>query len=279
MLGLSLSLILMLSGCTPIGRCKMRTTTIASAAAAVKASASSSDNDSCPSSSPAALIFLHGLGDTPAGWSSLQQELTLLCHNLKEMKYIFPHAPTIGITINGGMQMPGWFDLYDWPIGLNCKDDRPGIFKAMAQVTQEIEKLESQGIPRNRIVVGGFSQGAAIALETVYRSKDKFAACIALSGWLTLRDDLVVSDEAKKTPLFWGHGKYDDKVLFEHQFFGVKKLRDQGVPVTHTEYPIGHGSDPDEMDDMAAFLDSALFGDDTKEGAKGEAATQTRDES
>jgi lysophospholipase-2 len=239
MLGLSLSLILMLSGCTTIGRRMMRTTTIASAAAAAEASASSCDNDSSYSS-PAALIFLHGLGDTPAGWSSLQQQLPLLRHSLKEMKQIFPHAPTIDSTINGGMQLPGWFDLYDWPIGLNCKDDRPGILKAMAQVTQEIEKLELQGIPRNRIVVGGFSQGAAIALETVYRSKDKFAACIALSGWRTLRDDLIVTDEAKKTPLFWGHGKCDDKVLFEHQFFGVKKLRDQGVAVTHgKEYPIG----------------------------------------
>jgi lysophospholipase-2 len=278
MLGLSLSLILMLNGCTTISRRMMRTTTIASAA--VKASASSSDNDdSSPSSSPVALIFLHGLGNTPAGWSSLQQQLPLLRHNLKEMKYRFPHAPTIGSTINGGMQLPGWFDLYDWPIGLNCKDDRPGIFKAMAQVTQEIEKLESQGIPRNRIAVGGFSQGAAIALETVYRSNDTFAACIALSGWLTLRHDLVVSEKAKKTPLFWGHGKYDDKVLFEHQFFGVKKLRDQGVAVTLKEYPIGHGSDPDEMEDMAAFLDSVLFGDGTEEGTKAEAATQTIDES
>jgi lysophospholipase-2 len=215
-------------------------------------------------SSPAALIFLHGLGDTPAGWTSLQSTLSLMRPNLaggENLQYIFPPAPSIGITINGGMEMPGWFDLYDWPIALNARDDREGILQAIAQVEKEVEKLQERGIPKSRIVVGGFSQGGAIALETVYRSSERFCACVALSGWLTLREDLVVSDEAKKTPLFWGHGEYDDKVLFEHQFFGVKKLREQGVQATEKAYEMGHESDPEEMNDMAAFLDSVLFGE------------------
>jgi lysophospholipase-2 len=137
----------------------------------------------------------------------------------------------------------------------------------VAQVEKEVEKLQEQGIPKSRIVVGGFSQGGAIALQTVYRSSERFCGCVVLSGWLTLRNDLVLSEEAKKTPLFWGHGEYDDKVLFEQQFFGVKKLREQGVHViTKKAYQRGHQADPEEINDMAAFLDSVLHGQakDTK---------------
>jgi lysophospholipase-2 len=164
------------------------------------------------------------------------------------------------------MHIPGWADLYDWPISLKARDDREGILRAVAQVEKEVEKLQERGIPKSRIVVGGFSQGGAIALQTVYRSSERFCACVALSGWLTLRKDLVLSEEAKKTPLFWGHGEYDDKVLFEQQFFGVKKLREQGVQVTQKVYHTGHQSVPEEIIDMATFLDSVVHGEagDTK---------------
>jgi lysophospholipase-2 len=235
------------------------------------ASTDSSCQAALPSpSSPAALIFLHGLGDTPTGWSSLQSTLPSLRPSLAptamKFEYVFPPAPIIASTINGGMYIPGWFDLYDWPISLKARDDREGILHAVAQVEKEVEKLQERGIPKSRIVVGGFSQGGAIALQTVYRSSERFCACVALSGWLTLRNDLVVSEEAKKTPLFWGHGEHDDKVLFEQQFFGVKKLREQGVQVTKKAYQMGHQSDPEEISDMAAFLDSVLHGEakDTK---------------
>ena len=74
-------------------------------------------------SSKAGLIFLHGLGDTPSGWKAIQRQLPSIEPSLSNVEYVFPHAPTIPITINGGMQMPGWFDLYDWPIGIGCTND------------------------------------------------------------------------------------------------------------------------------------------------------------
>jgi lysophospholipase-2 len=231
---------------------------------------SASSDSSCPAastslSSPAALIFLHGLGDTPTGWSSLQSTLPSLRPSLApvamQFEYVFPPAPIIASTINGGMCIPGWFDLYSWPISLMARDDREGILHAVAQVEKEVQNLQERGIPRSRIVVGGFSQGGAIALQTVYRSSERFCACVVLSGWLTLRNDLVLSEEAKKTPLFWGHGDHDDKVLFEQQFFGVKKLREQGVQVTKKAYQMGHQFNPEEINDMATFLDSVLHGE------------------
>ena len=215
-----------------------------------------------------ALIFLHGLGDTPAGWSSLEQMLPSIKPRLANVKYVFPPAPTIPITINGGAEMPGWFDVLDWPIGLSARDDKDGSLASVGQIWEEITRLETDGISRNRIVVGGFSQGGAIALLTAYRNSDDqppLAGCASLSGWLTLRDELHISENAKQTPLFWGHGKFDDKVLFEQQGHGVKILQNEGVSIQADSYPVGHSSHPDEIDAFATFLDNVLYGE---EGSK-----------
>jgi len=209
-----------------------------------------------------ALIFLHGLGDTPVGWSSLESALPSIKPRLSELKYVFPPAPQIPISINGGMTMPGWFDLYDWPIGIGVKDDPQGLQKSVSQIEQIVSKLEKEdGIDRSRIVVGGFSQGGAVALLSAYRDNNKpYAACAVLSGWLTLADDKSVSDASKSTPLFWGHGKYDDKVLFEQQQYGLGVLRQGGVStIGASSYPVGHSSHPDEINDFANFLDQIFF--------------------
>jgi predicted esterase len=158
------------------------------------------------------------------------------------------------------MEMPGWFDLFDWPIGITAKDDTVGKNKAAQQIEDVVDKLEKEmGISPNRIVVGGFSQGGAVALLTAYHRRQQgkvpFAGCVCLSGWLTMKDELQITDEvAKATPLFWGHGSMDDKVLFEQQPHGVKILREMGVDVTDAAYPMGHSSHPKEVQAMAEFL-------------------------
>ena len=152
----------------------------------------------------------------------------------------------------------------DWPIGIKAKDDREGKIKAAIQVEEAVEKLEKEeGIPPSRVVVGGFSQGGAVALLAAYHrrveGKTPFAGCVCLSGWLTLKDDLTITDEVKsKTPLFWGHGQWDDKVLFEQQAHGVEKLTELGVDVEHESYPMGHQSHPQETEAMAAFIEKVL---------------------
>lgn len=222
---------------------------------------------SSTSAKKGALIFLHGLGDSPAGWSQLQSSLPQMKPRLKDIAFVFPAAPTIGITINGGAEMPGWFDLYDWPIAVGSKDDREGLMAAVAQIETEVDKLLEAGIPPSKIVLGGFSQGGAVSLLAAYRRKEgeeAFAGCAGLSAWVTLPKELkVTEDAASKTPLFWGHGRMDDKVLFEQQAFGVEKLKAQGVSVTDKAYDMGHSSDPDEMAYLAKFVDEMLFGDST----------------
>ncbi|KAL3915241.1 MAG: hypothetical protein SGILL_005743 [Bacillariaceae sp.] len=216
------------------------------------------------SSKKGALIFLHGLGDTPAGWSSLEQMLPSIRPNLKDIEYVFPHAPTIPITINGGATMPGWFDLYDWPIAVGSKDDKDGLLRGIQQIEDEVQKLNANGIPTSKIVVGGFSQGGAVSLLSCYkRSIEPFAGCAALSAWLTLVDDIEVSEKAKQSPLFWAHGRMDDKVLYEQQAFGVAKLKSHGIDVIIDKaYGMGHSSHPEEIEDLADFLDKTLFSSD-----------------
>eukprot|EP00536_Pseudo-nitzschia_multiseries_P012440 jgi/Psemu1/298117/fgenesh1_pm.477_\ len=232
-----------------------------------------------------ALIFMHGLGDTPRGWMSLEQQLPRLKPRLNadDVKYVFPAAPTIPITINGGSSMPGWFDLYDWPIGVGSKDDPAGLMKGVEQIKAEVERLQTEeGIPPNKIVVGGFSQGGAVALLSCYHQNlqkgagaeaKPFAGCAGLSAWLTLPKEVAEltdngnnkEDPRTKIPLFWGHGTYDDKVLFEQQQFGIETLTNEfGLDwnrITSTQYPMGHQSCEQETKDLADFVDRALFGD------------------
>lgn len=240
-----------------------------------------------PSSYRGALIFLHGLGDSPRGWSSLEQSLPRLKPSLKDIKYVFPAAPTIPITINGGMSMPGWFDLYDWPIGVGSRDDPIGLKNGFAQIQTEVAKLgKDHGIPPDKIVIGGFSQGGAVALLSCYYqhtlsddaidTKTAFAGCVDLSAWLALPKEVVADaatdDPRKKIPLFWGHGTYDDKVLFEQQKFGIETLANEfGVDhkiITQTQYQMGHQSCESETRDLADFVDQVLFGGDNDASAK-----------
>jgi len=235
-----------------------------------------------------ALIFLHGLGDSPRGWSNLEQSLPRLQPSLdpSRVKYVFPAAPTIPLTINGGMTMPGWFDLYDWPIRVGSKDDPSGLMKGLEQIEREVEKLEQDhGIPPHKIVIGGFSQGGAVALLACYHQRKaetgkRFAGCAGLSAWLTLPKEVIAEGVTKKDsnnprlqiPLFWGHGTYDDKVLFEQQKFGIETLSNEfGLDyklITQTQYPMGHESCGQETKDLAEFVDNALFGSRDGDEAK-----------
>lgn len=126
--------------------------------------------------------------------------------------------------------------------------------------------------------MGGFSQGGAIALLTAYYSstdrpaRPPLAACVCLSGWLTLTDTLVPTLLLPKnnhnvaTPLFWAHGKFDDKVLFEQQAAGIEQLQQRGLQYIEAhDYPMGHESHPEEMQALAAFLKRVLFSDDKEE--------------
>lgn len=224
----------------------------------------------------AAIIFLHGLGDSPDGWSKLGEWLPHYAPNLGnlDITYVFPPAHNIAITVNGGEKMPGWMDVFDWPIGIDAKDDPKGLAMSVKRVEEIVNELkEEEGIDPSRVILGGFSQGGAVALTAAYNRRRKgaipFAGCVVMSGWLPLKEYLEVSEEvAKATPLFWAHGQLDDKILYEQQVYGVDKLDSLGVDVTAHSYPVGHESTSnwEEIEDMAHFIESILLCQTTDNG-------------
>lgn len=160
----------------------------------------------------------------------------------------------------------GWFDVFDWPIGIDAKDDPKGLAMSVKRVEEIVNELKvEEGIDPSRVILGGFSQGGAVALTAAYNRRRKgatpFAGCVVMSGWLPLKDYLDVSEEiAHATPLFWAHGQQDEKILFEQQVYGVDKLDSLGVDVTAHSYPVGHESTStwEEIEDMAKFIESVL---------------------
>jgi len=204
-----------------------------------------------PPKSPhtATLIFLHGLGDTGHGWASNLATITP-----GHVKIICPTAPTMPVTLNFGSQMPSWFDLYSLdPAG---KEDETGIKAAFEQVNSMLAEEVKSGIPSDRIILGGFSQGGAIALYTALNTEHKLGGVVALSCWLPLHKQLgqaVISN--KDTPILQAHGDADQVV--PHKWGQLTCQLVKSLLTKHsfrTYQGLGHSSNAQEMDDVKDFL-------------------------
>jgi S-(hydroxymethyl)glutathione dehydrogenase/alcohol dehydrogenase len=207
-----------------------------------------------------AIIFLHGLGDKPESWQSSVEWLAGKI-NSRTIKAICPAAPVLPITKNDGERMPAWFDaLAPWPKATDAQDDVAGIMLSVKQIHALIDKLVSEGVPAERIIVGGFSQGAATSTLAVYSYPKRLGGCLNLSGWVVDRKGFGALFNAAnaKTPIFWGHGSSDEIIPIENQVAGVAALEEQGVRVTAKQYAIGHDSNEAEFDHILEFV-TAVF--------------------
>lgn len=198
------------------------------------------------------LIFMHGLGDTADGWASMMPSL-----NLHDTKFILPTASSIPISINGGGRMPGWFDIYE--LSMTSKEDRDGFAKSSSRIKSIIQKELDSGIDSKKIIIGGFSQGGAVALHVSLRLEHQLGGCVALSTWLPFRDDFPASltESAKKLPIFQVHGSADNVVNFQWGSSSsevLKSMIKDPVPQFMTIEGMGHSSDPEEMDALHLFL-------------------------
>ncbi|KAJ7639362.1 Phospholipase/carboxylesterase [Roridomyces roridus] len=156
----------------------------------------------------ATVIFVHGLGDTGAGWEPVGD---MFSSEMPHVKWIFPHSPMIPITANGGMKMPGWFDITSF--GFDSGEDGAGMRKSEYQLNQIISGEVDAGIPANRVVLGGFSQGGAMTLLTGLSSERKLAGLAVLRLPFAAGDVAIQPSEyAKSLPIFWGQGQIDPLV-------------------------------------------------------------------
>jgi phospholipase/carboxylesterase len=204
----------------------------------------------------AAIIWLHGLGADGHDFAGLVPELDLT--GCPAIRFIFPHAPAIPVTVNGGYVMPAWYDIF----GANLVDrqDATGVRASAQAVAALIEREIARGIPAHRIVLAGFSQGCAMALHTGLRFPQPLAGIMALSGYLPLADQFAAERTAANahTPIFMAHGSQDPVVVPARGEASRDLLASMGHPVQWHSYPMPHSLHPREVADISVFLRQVL---------------------
>lgn len=202
----------------------------------------------------ATVIFLHGLGDTGDGWLQLFSEI---CSH--HIKVLCPNAPIAPVSLNMGMQMPSWFDIKS--LSFDAEEDEQGIVNSSNNLKKYINEEVKNGIPHNRIVIGGFSQGGAVGLHTFLTHEEKLAGCIGLSTFLPLHAKFneLKCDKNKETKVFLAHGSSDPVVRFNFGEMTRDALKTHYSNVQFNKYSgLGHSSHPSEMKDLKKFIENVL---------------------
>ena len=204
----------------------------------------------------AAVIWLHGLGADGNDFASLLPQLDLAA--CPSTRFVFPSAPSMPVTVNGGYVMPAWYDI----IGRGPKDleDAAGIERSAKSIEALIERERSRGIAANKIVLAGFSQGCAMVLHTGLRYPQALGGIMALSGYLPLRDSFIKNRHPanQHTPIFMAHGEWDGVITLDRSEHSKDLLEANGYAVQWQVYPMEHSVHPHEIMDIGRFLARAL---------------------
>lgn len=209
----------------------------------------------------ASVIWLHGLGASGHDFEDVPPLL-----ELPRVRFVFPHAPNRPVTINMGLIMPAWFDVRglggrgpDERDGLADEDLR-GIHDSAAHVTALIERERERGVPPERIVLGGFSQGGAMALYVGTRHPDKLGGIMVLSGWELLRHTHAAEESPanRLTPLLVCHGRHDPMVPFRGGQAAYEAYASDGRPAEFHAFPMEHSVCLEEIAVIRTWLHACL---------------------
>jgi len=205
----------------------------------------------------AAVIVLHGLGADGNDFVPVAHELDLGA--VGPVRFVFPHAPTRPVTINGGYVMRAWYDI----LGLDSpqqREDEAGLRQSQALVEALIAREKARGIPARRIVLAGFSQGCAMTLMTGLRHDERLAGLVGLSGYLPLAAKAEAERHAanRETPIFLAHGTADPMIPIARARQSRDALIALGHPVEWHEYAMPHSVSPAEIADLNRWLLGAL---------------------
>ena len=204
----------------------------------------------------ASVIILHGLGADANDFVPVAQEWDLRAFGA--VRFVFPNAPVMPVTINGGYRMRAWYDILGADLGQ--RQDEKGLRASLALVEELIGREKERGVAANRIVLGGFSQGCAVSLLTGLRHKERLGGIIGMSGYLPLAEatEKERSDANRLTPIFLAHGSMDPVVPIAAAHASRDALRAMGYDVEWHEYPMPHSVCIEEIRDMNAWLLKAL---------------------
>lgn len=207
----------------------------------------------------ATVIFLHGLGDTGHGWAPVMK---ILARSLPFVKFILPHAPSRPVTLNYGMAMPAWFDIVTLEEG-DDRQDQAGLFHTRKAIEEIVEGERKGGIPAERIILGGFSQGGAVSLLTGLTSSIRLGGILCCSGYLPLHKTFttIFNPANKDIPVFMGHGTADMVVRYKWGQDSARWIREEAgcSRVTFKSYSnMDHSCNNLEIEDIREFLESIL---------------------
>ncbi len=202
------------------------------------------------------IIWLHGLGADGNDFVPLVPELKL--PKSLTIKFIFPHAPVRPITLNGGYQMPAWFDM----TSLDCENNanENDILTTVSWINQFIDQEVDNGVPSDKILLAGFSQGGVIALQAGLRYSKRLAGVMALSTYLPFNDSLFKNsrDEQNGISIFAAHGKHDPVIPIASLEFYAPKLEAQGFDIEVHQYNMEHSVCAEEICDISKWLQVVL---------------------
>lgn len=198
------------------------------------------------------IIWLHGLGAD--GWDFVPIVRELPLPDDVPLRFIFPHAPMQPVTINNGMEMRAWYDIAMNDIS-RLPDER-GIRESQAGVERLLARERERGIDSTRIVLAGFSQGGAIALQAGLRHANRLGGVIALSTYLALEDSLdsEASLANRSTPIFMAHGTEDPIVPIQLAEVSRAALERRGYEIEWHAWPMPHAVCPEEIEAVSEFL-------------------------
>ncbi|MDP9880505.1 phospholipase/carboxylesterase [Variovorax boronicumulans] len=200
----------------------------------------------------ASVILMHGLGADGNDFVPIAGELDLSA--VGPVRFVFPNAPVIPVTINGGYEMPAWYDIA--VADLVAREDEAGLRRSQASIEALIANEKARGIPAHRIVVAGFSQGCAMALMTGLRHGERLAGIVGLSGYLPIAATTAAERHGANhdTPVFLAHGRQDPVVPLARAEQSRDALVALGHPVEWHEYQMAHSVCMEEIADLNRFL-------------------------
>ena len=204
----------------------------------------------------AAVIWMHGLGADGHDFEPIVPELRL--GPRPSIRFVFPHAPLRPVTINQGHVMRAWYDIR--ALAGVRREDEAGVRQSARQIESLIARERQRGIPAERLVLAGFSQGGAMALHTGLRHAERLAGVMALSCYLPLASTLEAeaAPANRAVPIFWAHGVHDPMIPLALAEQSREQLAALGYPIEWHQYAMPHSVSAEEIAEIARWLGRVL---------------------
>ena len=200
------------------------------------------------------VILLHGLGADGNDFVPMVAELKLPAEIA--VRFVFPNAPAIPVTINGGYVMPAWYDITE--INIDRKIDAAQLIASAENIRLLIDRETDRGIPSERIVLAGFSQGGAVAYQTALTYMQPLAGLLCMSSYFATRETITPNSANRNLPIFICHGTQDPMVPERMGREAQRELTDRGYAVEYRSYPMEHAVCAREIGDIARWLQRVL---------------------